>query len=106
MILSPKIVINPSRTYEMLHCKKNHIGSVVREIIRYKQIDSLTKVLFLFDKVLPKRGNPFLCQIIILRAEYMSLKRAAATTFQLPNLAGLQGFIKLHIFLEKIHYFS
>ena len=34
-----------------LHCKKNHIGSAVSEIIRYKQIDSLTKVLLLLYKV-------------------------------------------------------
>ena len=37
-----KIVKNLARTYEKLPCKGNHIGSAVREILRYKQTHTQT----------------------------------------------------------------
>ena len=36
----PQIVINLPRTCESLHCEGNRIGSVVIEILRYKQTDT------------------------------------------------------------------
>ena len=50
--LSPKIAINLHRTYEKLHCtvRENHIGSVVSDILQYKQTDK-HPVTLLYEKV-------------------------------------------------------
>ena len=44
---NPKIVINPSWTYEKLHCKGK---SVVNEILRYKQTQDSPYILLLSCK--------------------------------------------------------
>ena len=41
VVASPKIVMNLPGTYKKLHCKVNHIGSEVSEILWYRQMDIL-----------------------------------------------------------------
>ena len=48
----PKIVINLPMTYEKLHCKGNHNGSAVSDILWYIHIDTVTfikGIMFYFN---------------------------------------------------------
>ncbi len=38
----PKTVINLSRTYESYTVKENHIGAVIREVLRYRDTHTQT----------------------------------------------------------------
>ena len=67
VILSPKIISNLSRTFEKLHCKRNHIVLEATEILRYRQTQEILFLLYkdtIADK--PHKLQPF--RILISRS--------------------------------------